>query len=58
MEQYMNALEKNGVSAKYVAIATFPPIGVSIDQQLDMIETALGKIGDADLIVYRNAVLP
>ena len=36
----------------------FPPIGVPPDQQMELLATAMEKIGNAKLFVYRNAPLP
>ena len=55
---YMDALQKFGVDAKYVAIGYFPPIQVSVNEQCRQIQDALDKAGNYDVIVYRTAVLP
>ena len=59
VQNYMKCLEESGVSgAKYIAIANNPPIGISIFQQTEWLTAALDKAGDANLFVYRNAVMP
>jgi len=54
---YMDTLEKLGIHTKYVAVGGFPPIGVPISTQMEMLGRAIEKCGDAKVFVYRGAVL-
>jgi len=58
-EAYMRTLRASGFpEMRYIAIDNFPPIGVSQSDQVKKIVNALRKVGNADLIIYRNAPIP